>query len=214
LVLFFEVLRCVAALERKTCDINKTLAGVVQNAHRSFRATGRKRYKSIRGRFRERSAAPTSRERVSGPLPERFRALSARPGTSQERSWRPRGTPRALLGRPGRAFGHPGGVLVASRGVPESTGGAPEAPRSIFQRFWLDFSSLLARFSFDRASMFVPFCAPHALAGPIFLASLAPATPLQRASDRARKARNDKEQQRTRTRTRKSVALRVRLAFC
>ena len=56
------------------------------------------------------------------------------------------GTPGALWERPGRAFGRPAGVLVASRGVPESTGGAPEAPISIFQRFWLDFSSLLARF--------------------------------------------------------------------
>ena len=139
---FFEVFRSDGAFARKTSDINETLAGVVQNALRSFRATSRKRQKTLRGRSRRRSATRTGSasasehpRTVSGALPERSWAFLEHPGSSRERSW---GTPNASLA-----------VLGASRPLFEAllnrSGDAP-IPQD---RFWTDFGSILVRFWVD-----------------------------------------------------------------
>ena len=139
--------------KRTPSDINKTLAGVVQNAHRSFRAPSRKREKSIRGRSRRRLATRTGSASTPGMSWDRLRAiLGASPGAlgaPRGALGVLRGIPKAALGRPGRILDRPGGVLAAPRSVPESPRVAPDAPRSILERFLVDFRSLQGRFSFD-----------------------------------------------------------------
>ena len=127
---------------------------MVQNAHRSFRATSRKRQKSIRGRSRRRSAtrtgstsAPGRPGTASGPVSERSRAVLTRPGAvlerpgaSQERSW---AVPGASWTVPGATWPRPG-----------ASPNRPEAPRRLQDRFWIDFCSIFRRFWVDFSSIF------------------------------------------------------------
>ena len=145
----FVVFRSDGAFARKTSDINKTLAGVVQNALRSFRATSRKRQKSLRRRSRRRSAtrtgstsAPGRPGTASGPFLERSRAVLEwpgavleRPGASQERSW---AVPGASWTAPGASCPRPG-----------ASPNRPGAPQRLQDRFWSDFCSIFRHFRVD-----------------------------------------------------------------
>ena len=78
---FFEVFACGKRSRRKTSDIDKTLAGAMQNALRSCRASTENVEKSIRKRFQLRWAMPTPLTGILGVVPKALGASLGRSGT-------------------------------------------------------------------------------------------------------------------------------------
>ena len=76
---FFEVFACCKRSTRKTSDIDKTLAGAIQNALRSCRAVVENVQTSIRKRFRLRWAMPRALTGVLGVVPNALGAFPKRP---------------------------------------------------------------------------------------------------------------------------------------
>jgi len=125
--------------KRTTSDINKTLAGVVRNAHRSFRATSRKRSKI------DPQVLPTafgdangSHECLENP-PGAFWSVLGAPGASQGRSWRPRGRPKNAPGASRTRFFASLGRSNSISERPRSDSDRPKPPK-------IDFVSIFARF--------------------------------------------------------------------
>ena len=130
-------------LIKPTSDINKTLAGVVRNAHRSFRAAGRNRSKIdprvLPSVFGDMNG---SHQRLGSSFGA-FWSVLAVLGPSRERSRRCWGRPESALGASRAHFFESlkrrGGV----QGRPRSGLDCPKPPKSDFWLNLLDFLRIL-----------------------------------------------------------------------
>ena len=136
---FFEVFPCHERSTNKTSDIDKTLAGAIRNALRSFRASTENVQKSIQRRFRLRLATRTALTSVLGVVPE---ALGASLGRLGDAFGRLLATP----GPPGASPDQPWGGIWASKSRPERVWKRPRNDLGRPNRSQIDFSSILASF--------------------------------------------------------------------
>jgi len=112
----------------------------VREAHRSFRATRRKRPKIDQKTCVKPLSAPQALGRPNRRVLEHFRAARGSFWTSPGRSWLARGAPRSALGR------HLG-VQKLSQARPAASPIRPWAPKMAQDRFFVDFGSVWAGFS-------------------------------------------------------------------
>ena len=126
-----------------SCEVSKTVAGATFLAHRSFRATRRKRRKIDPKTRSTALRTPQAFGRLTGRVLERLRGSS---GTFSDGSW-------TLLARPGRPkiglgapFGCPKAVPSATGHVSETALVAQDDPRSMFRRFRSDLAWIFVDF--------------------------------------------------------------------
>ena len=132
---FFEVFACGKRSRRKTSDIDKTLAGAMQNALRSCRASTENVEKSIRKRFQLRWAMRTALTGTLGVVPKALGASLGRPGDVFGRLLAALGAPVAPQDRLWAGIWVSKSHLERVRTRPRNGFGRPKRPK-------IDFSSI------------------------------------------------------------------------
>ena len=146
---FFEVFACGKRSRRKTSDIDKTLAGAMQNALRSCRALTENVEKSIRKRFQLRWAMRTALTGTLGVVPKALGASLGRPGDVFGRLLAALGAPVAPQDRLWGGIWVSKSHLERVRTRPSNDFGRPKRPKIDFSSIWDGFSSIFERFFVD-----------------------------------------------------------------
>ena len=149
-------------MTRETSNIDKTLAGAIQNALRSRRVSTENVEKSIRKRFQLRWAMRAALTGVSGMAPRALGASLGCPGDAFGRLLAALGAPRAPQDRLW-------GGIWASKSRPERVRtrprnglGRPNRPKIDFSTICCRFWSNFRRFSNDCSPIFARFACDEA----------------------------------------------------